>query len=187
MAGRGYTPPKVWPGDRVCFKPRGPSLEKMDVSSVTKLLVGTFHGVFPGKKSIVSVLTPAEWNGIMVANEEVHPLPISTVDAVKITLEAFSEPANVDLLTQAVMRGMVDPTKTVTLSDKPVRTVLMQSTSATPSVHPPTPPLPAQGKTHLEASPTELRSGLFDAAIRKEFDSFVRWGVFGKQLSKQQA
>lgn len=83
MAGFPVKSRKLWPGDRVAFKPRGPSIEQEDTVGLRKLLVGRFHGFYPGKKALVSVLTPEKWMAVLVAKEELHPLPITTVDCVK--------------------------------------------------------------------------------------------------------
>lgn len=181
VAGKPPSAYKLWPGDRVAFKPRGPSVEKEDVIAVQKMLVGQFHGFFPGKKAVVSVLTPKDWMAVLVAKEELYPLPISVLDCIKLVVEGFAEPLNLDLATSAAMKEALDPSQAVELTTKPIRTVLAYvARCATPRPE-------TAGKTHLEVTEQELRSGLFDDAIKKEFDSFVRWGVFGPEMTKEEA
>lgn len=79
------------------------------------------------------------------------------------------------------MRNAVEKHKAVTLGSKPITTVLAHFPTQT-VLYP-----EAAGKTHLEVSQKDLQSGLFDDAIRKEFDAFVKWGVFGPQMSAEEA
>lgn len=61
---------KIWPGDRVAFKPRGVSLPIEHPSSISKLLVCKFQFYLPGKKALVVIATPKDWMGAYVAKEE---------------------------------------------------------------------------------------------------------------------
>lgn len=172
---------RLWPGDRVAFKPRGTSIMEEDPSMISKLLVGRFQGFLSGKKALISILTPESWLGILVAKEELRQLPITLTDCIQTVQIGFGEPMNIDLAVSLASSKTQDLNKPVSIVDMPAKEVTLLHSLPVP-VSPST-----LGKTHLEVSKEELQAGTHNEAILKEFKSFIKNEVFKEEISFEQA
>lgn len=171
---------KHWPGDRVAFKPRGTALLKEDPSNIKKVLVGYFCGLTSTGKRLVHFVTNDAYHGVLVDKTELHFLPYTVTDCVALVRKSFTEPWNVDLATRLAMK---DP---ATTSSIPIED-LFKDFKEEEVAHGFSAQIETSGKSHLEVSEEDLKNGSHDEAIVKEFESFIRNQVFGKEVTREDA
>lgn len=166
----------LWPGDRVCFKPRIKDDTSSSHSEIVKKVAGTFVGKTFGGKSCVMVFLPDKWTAHFVDAKEVKPLPITLTDCIRIVIGGFAEPNSIDLAVREAMMDSPDGITDIVLKKISPREIHYNLRNT-----------PTEGKTHLDVTKEELKNGSHDEAIIKELSAFVDNNVFAGTISREQA